>query len=267
MERAPVDALRAAVRGRPRGIVIDAGSQVGLFSAAALSAGHFTISIDVMPEHVQMNVVSRAINNLTGPERGFVVHGALSDGCGRWATLPHRLQEEGNPGATHVVGRVSDGYPIFPTRDGFRLASTAPVLNLDHVLDHALRNLPEGVERRVYALKIDIEGYEPRALLGATRMLSEFRPDVILMELFVERFKDCDARKLIAAIAELGYKIDVYDRLLWNGRRNLGCKGDRGDACKGLVRGSDKLNGFLRRLHGRAEMDLVLTINNNTRAG
>ena len=56
IEKGHMDAFRKALHNKTKGIVIDAGAQVGLFSAAALSAGHYTISIDARPEHVQMNL-------------------------------------------------------------------------------------------------------------------------------------------------------------------------------------------------------------------
>ena len=83
------------------------------------------------------------------------------------------MQEQGNPGATHVVGRVTNGWPVMSTVDEFYQLSRVPVLTLDHIVEYALQNLPSGIERRVYAFKIDIEGYEPRALMGAMKLFSQ----------------------------------------------------------------------------------------------
>ena len=78
-----------------KGIVIDAGVQVSLFSATALSVGYYTISVDARQEHVQMNVASREMNGFN--ESHGMADGALSNRCSQWATIPRRMQENGNP--------------------------------------------------------------------------------------------------------------------------------------------------------------------------
>ena len=248
-EKGTVREFQEAIRNKPKSIVIDAGAQVGLFSAASLSAGHYTISIDARPEHVEMNKMSRSLNGKNDTSDGFIVHGAIADRCGQWATIP-KNHERGNPGSTHVVGRVSDGRPqLKDGSDDFQV----PVLTLDYIMDYALRNLPSDVEKKILAFKIDIEGYEPRALMGAMKLFSsELKPEMIIMELFVHRFKDCDAKQLIQSLVEIGYRVDVSARL------NINFCG--GDLCQGMVFGSKKLDFFFNKLSNNAEMDLIFRL-------
>ena len=245
-EVGPMRSFMAALAGKPRGIVVDAGAQVGLFTAAALASGHYTVSIDARQEHVHMNLASWAINNVTERD-GMIVHGALSDRCGQWATIPREQQYANNPGATNVVGRVTDGWPRFETRDAFYQFEKVPVLTLDHIMQHVMKRLPAGVARKLYALKLDIEGYEPRAVMGASRLFMHMKPDLIVMELFVHRFRDCDAKKLIRSIARTGYRVDVEARL------HLSCPNN---SCKGMTDGPE-LDAFFGRLRNNSEMDIL----------
>jgi hypothetical protein len=69
------------------------------------------------------------------------------------------------------------------------------------------------------------------------------------MELFVHRFKDCDAKQLISALAKIGYTLDVSPRL------HVKCS-----PCIGMTWGSEELDNFLQKLPNNAEMDLVFRI-------
>mgnify|MGYP003887962105 CR=1 FL=1 len=277
MEKEPLGIFQTHLQNKPPGIVIDAGSQVGLFSAVALAAGHYTVSVDARPEHIQMNMVSRALNGYydtptTSPQsskipqqhkqHGMIVHGALADSCSgvEWATMPHAQQEHGNPGASNIVGRVNQGWPHYKSLEEFQHLFPIPMVTLDAIMEKVFQQLasmeaqPQNTKNstrirpHVYALKMDIEGFEPRALMGATRLFSYVQPDLIILEVFVHRFADCNVKVLLQALLALGYRMDVSPRL------NVQCPTS---SCKDMRLDSPAFATFVNGLGPQAEMDLV----------
>jgi len=95
---------------------------------------------------------------------------------------------------------------------------------------------------------MDIEGFEPRALMGATRLFSYVQPDLIILEVFVHRFADCNVKVLLQALLALGYRMDVSPRL------NVQCPTS---SCKDMRLDSPAFATFVHGLGPQAEMDLV----------
>lgn len=150
--------------------------------------------------------------------------------------------------------------------------SKVPMLTIDSLLQQLRTSAPTlGVRPRatsflgsaapsavpsnspVHAIKLDVEGLEPRVFMGAAQlMLNKLRPKLVIMELFVERLRACDVRSFLGAFGELNYTLDVSPRL------NMPyCGGSNIHRCQGLSNTNGRLAPFLNSLGHYAEMDLV----------
>ena len=107
----------------------------------------------------------------------------------------------------------------------------------------------------VHAIKLDVEGFEARVFMGGARLMArELRPKLIIMELFVHRMGRCRPKDFFWALGMLNYTLDVSPRLNMNF-----CKRSV-HVCNDMTTANGKLGNFLKKLGGRAEMDLVFTL-------
>jgi FkbM family methyltransferase len=101
--------------------------------------------------------------------------------------------ETGGPGTDwhHLGGSEGTGSP----------GVEVPVTTIDDVCAE------RGIDR-IAVLKMDVEGYEPQALAGAERMLSEGRVDMIVLELvdYVLVRSETTPSELEAQVTALGYE-------------------------------------------------------------
>jgi FkbM family methyltransferase len=154
---------------RPGDLVVDAGAHVGLFTLVAARAVGPTGQVHAfepvpanyarLTENVELNSLANVrLNRVAlGDQEGIVSLGIDGD-------------MERSSGQA-MSGNYSVGL-------GLRQVS-APVTTLD---DYLARTAPGC---RVKALKMDIEGFEPRALAGMEATLADHRIDVLLTEVSV----------------------------------------------------------------------------------
>jgi FkbM family methyltransferase len=140
---------------RPGDLFCDAGANVGSYTVLASGVvGATTIAIEAAPEtagHLRRNIEANGIAGLVevhevliGPEVG---QGYFSTGD----DSTNRVIDEGAIGARRL-----------------------PMTTLDRIMDG----------RCPFMLKMDIEGFEEKALAGAGRMLSDDRLQAVCIELF-----------------------------------------------------------------------------------
>ncbi len=160
--------------------VIDAGANIGQYtvlSAQAVGPGGRVLSFEPSPRNfarLEENVQMNEFRNVQ------LFRSALWD---REATLSFRFPETGNSGS-------------------FRQSESGEV----EVKAMALDDLP-GLTR-VDLIKIDVEGSEPRVLLGAQAILRKFRP-MILMEVNRQALMEggTDTSHLLDVLKDLGYRM------------------------------------------------------------
>eukprot|EP00035_Acanthoeca_spectabilis_P031757 m.15673 g.15673 ORF g.15673 m.15673 type:complete len:376 (-) comp4948_c0_seq1:57-1184(-) len=244
--------VQTHLRSVPKGVFVDAGTQVGTFSLVAFAAGQYVVSLDLLPEHIQMNMQSRVINGLEN--RSFLVHGGISNVPGGWATIKIS-SEPGNSGSTNMVGKTFAGWPYQSAVEGFASGlAQVPIITLDCVVREAIRHVDTAIFRRqIHVLKIDVEGFESRLLLGATKLFSnpKHRPTIILVEVFIDRIAKvgCDARQTIRDLVNLGYFLSVLPRL------NIACGGK---TCSALSKDDPRFANLMDNLiKDDSEMDLI----------
>jgi FkbM family methyltransferase len=164
------------------GTMLDVGANIGLFTieaAQAVGPSGRVVSIEAAPHHALSVRNSVALNNMTNVE---VVSVAVGDVDGE-ATLilPH-----GANYGMFTLGKV-DGNESF----------SVAVRKIDDIIG----------ERKIHFVKMDIEGSEYRALLGARKTLERDRPS-ILIELNEAALQACgsSSRQVKEFLSGLGYK-------------------------------------------------------------
>ena len=152
---APLEAW-ARANVPPNGIIIDAGGNIGLTAillATLAPAGHVHV-FEAHPSnarYLRQNIQGNGIENCT------IVAKALGHSCGTIA-----MHGEGS--SSHVA--VDDCRESSRPRDG-----AIPMTTID------LYVTEQGLEK-VDFLKIDVEGFEPAVLEGASTLITRFKPPI-----------------------------------------------------------------------------------------
>jgi FkbM family methyltransferase len=175
---------------QPGHVFLDIGANFGYYSvtlAARLDKRGVIHAIEPNPPTLARLRHHVAINGLAEVIQVHAV--ALSDQAGT-ATL---AQREGNSGSAHIVPLEGASAPVrLTTLDAFCEEQRLP---------------------RLDAVKIDVEGFEERVLLGGRQSLRRWRP-VLLLELEPARLADkqTSAERVTRLLRELGYAFFVSHR-------------------------------------------------------
>jgi FkbM family methyltransferase len=151
------------------GTLIDLGANIGTIAMAVAAAGSNVIAVELLPSNCLRLMLAALVNGFSHVR---VVQAAVSSTDG---VLPFSGDE-----AWGTV--VEDG------------KQQAVALRLDTLLMDSARENPT-LLRPPFALKIDIEGHEYHALIGAERFLADHRPIVIFESIErnngIERTREC----------------------------------------------------------------------------
>ena len=188
-----VDALfRESVR--PGHTVIDVGANMGYFTVlAGKLAGRDgrVFAVEVRPENswmVQRNVEHAGLRNVD------VWPVALWDSVGHHIIPRSRVNPDGIPTSNRQLGtsRLDTG-------------ALVPTLPLDFLAADL---------QRLDLLKLDIEGAEYRAILGAQKTLRRLRPRMIMefSPAYIKQTSGDDGRELLRLLRALGYQITIVAR-------------------------------------------------------
>jgi len=143
----------------PAGIFVDVGANVGWHTVHAAKQPAVEQVVAFEPDAFNAWLLDR---NLSINDIGNVVVCACALGSARGLAKLHRYKAS-NLGRHSVIADHGHGTKL------------VPMLELDCALD----NLGLG-DRRIVALKIDVEGYEPAVIEGATAALA--RTDAVVLE-------------------------------------------------------------------------------------
>jgi FkbM family methyltransferase len=208
---------------RPGWTVVDVGANIGYYTLLfARLVGPSGCVYSFEPQASTYADLSRNIS-LNEPGNVRIFRLALSDSVG---DAP--LADTGErPHATHIasVGEASSERVPLITLDSFLAAESAPGLDL---------------------IKVDIEGYEMRFLLGAAETLARFRP-IVQLELnpgMLARF-DASAESVVKQLADAGY--GLYQLRRWR-LRPLCALPAPGEICNVLALHRERHADEIRRL-------------------
>jgi len=168
-EQGCVSWIAQAVRSMPGEFMMDIGANIGIFSLAAATAGADTLSFEPMLFNSELLAASAGTFAESG--RGTV------------NLFKTALSSEAEPGSTVCIVRngaphkkkvgVNQGNGVVNTNTsscdlGWESSERVPLNTVDKVLEEAF----EGKDPPcVSAMKIDVEGFETRAIKGAARFM------------------------------------------------------------------------------------------------
>jgi alpha-mannosidase II len=135
---------------------IDVGTNIGYYSLLAASFGHSVLSIEAMDYNLNVYRKSVAINDF---DNIVIEHAGVSDSSGGYLCME---MPEGNAG---------NGVATFSST---KCKNSVKVKTIDEIT--------AGIYENTFAMKLDIEGFETRALLGAEKFIERVKPCYIWFE-------------------------------------------------------------------------------------
>jgi FkbM family methyltransferase len=184
---------------QPGYVFFDVGANFGYYSLVLASRLNKQCVIHAFEPNPPTLARLRHHVAINGLQDAVHVHDlALSDQVGTAALAT----KEGNSGGTHVVAADAT-------------STLVQLTTLDAFCD-------EQRLTRLDAVKIDVEGFEERVLLGGRRTLSRWRP-VLLLELEPARLhdKETSVERVVRLLQELGYSLFASRRQTLEPLRHL----------------------------------------------
>ena len=151
--------------------VIDVGANIGQYSLLAASMGRPVVAVEPYIKHVQMIQKAVALNNLY--ENFTLVHNAVSDSA-KFVTL--QLNKD-NRGAIRVIESELQNFLNEQTCTHSEASARTITMN----------DLVEVTTFAEALLKIDIEGYEAKAMMRSGLFMEKLHVPYILMEWVILR--------------------------------------------------------------------------------
>lgn len=178
------------LKNKPPGVIIDAGGNIGQFSLVAAAHGHKVFAFEPV-EHTA-NIFLKSIALMKLQDRITLFRNAL--GSARGVTEINVNAD--NAGGSTIVAKSK--------RDRLE---TIEVMKFDDFLPSIEKVTPADMPWHV--IKADVEGCEPRFLMGAIEALIKHRPPLMLIEYTPKNNakRNCDGARFFWALSELGYKV------------------------------------------------------------
>jgi len=205
-----------------KGVLLDAGANVGWFSMVGFHLGHDIIAFEPFEKNVDLICSSLALEKNTRGKNKFTLHQLGLDYKQRNCELFQIIGV--NIGDTHTV--CSEGSRRLMENGGYKRLGWMNTTTLDDALlngwfdNHKVINL----------MKIDVEGFEPAIISGANKFFqSKYAPKYIIMEMvgkmmgvaFGNNERGGDYLKsTLLLLHNHGYEIDEWF-LNQKGRKNM----------------------------------------------
>jgi FkbM family methyltransferase len=182
---------------KPDSVILDIGANVGYFSVlgASLAPRGKVYAFEPDPGNYRRLVANIYLNGY----QGRVEHANMAVGDKAGEILLTNL-DAGNAGGRLTVDNAGQVESLFGKDFAY---TVVPCVSLDERLG----------DQKVDVIKIDIEGYEPKAFAGMKRIISENRPD-ILSEFSPSNLANIggmDPRAFLGFFLELGYPLTAVE--------------------------------------------------------
>ena len=141
----------AAIRQHPSAVVLDIGAHLGQYTLIAAAAGAQVIAFEANPDNAQYLRASLSMNKLSNVK--LTAQPAMHQSGIRMSFVSAVQRQQHNNLGGWSVARSTDG-PLLST-----------------TVDEVIATNPEFANKS-YIMKIDIEGNEPSAIAGATRVMA-----------------------------------------------------------------------------------------------
>jgi len=166
-----VDAFQRVLEDQKEMGVIDIGANIGQYTLLSAMMGRSVVAVEPFLTHIHMLHTALSLNNLEN--HVTLLHNAVSDK--RAAAVLHF--KKNNMGAIRVV---ESPWPVSGTWEQKRRCQ--PNQSINRVETIYLDDILELIGFPAAILKLDIEGYESRAMMQARRLLDEVDIRYIFME-------------------------------------------------------------------------------------
>ena len=148
-ERKIVTSVTKSLVNHPDAVFLDIGSHLGQYSIVAASMGRTCVSVDANPNNIQHLRSSMALNGFG--DRMHIVNTGIDDTGGNFIRVSGESQNTG-------------GWRAHPcTRSQ---PSCVPTTTIDNLIEDLGIDFDRG-----FIIKMDIEGSEPKAIKGASKVL------------------------------------------------------------------------------------------------
>ncbi|KNC85862.1 hypothetical protein SARC_01971 [Sphaeroforma arctica JP610] len=174
--------------GGPKGYFLDIGANVGYWTAQALGLGFSTISVEPLPSNIQLLQLTACLN--PGFEEKLTI---MPFGLGTEPATCHVVSSDNNLGDGHTVCS-EEALTTFlaeqrlKTPEQYSIRSSMEIVRLDDIIDTEITP--------VFALKIDVEGYEQHVFSdegSSVFFTGSGNPSVISAEVYhCATEKNCD---------------------------------------------------------------------------
>jgi FkbM family methyltransferase len=175
-----------------KGLVVDVGANLGMYSLVALALDFPVVAIEPLPEHVDMIARSAIMNGFDDRLRLY------RNGVGDYHGQRRIRQNLRNKGGSGLVPYIAKEHPQEIEKE----------VDIDIV---RLDDLPALHGERIVFFKADVEGYETRMFRGAAELFSNLqtRPQRLQFELLSYMFDKtgCSCDSLLLELAKLGYEL------------------------------------------------------------
>ncbi|KAK7239238.1 stress-induced-phosphoprotein [Aureococcus anophagefferens] len=223
-ERHIVTRIVSYLNTRDRGLFLDVGANVGAFTATVAANDNDVIAVEPFRLNVRPRVRGDRAPRPPRPSQVPLIRRTM---CGP-ARLDDRVSlykmglADSFPGPKMCIWSTNDEInrgnarmtPYFEGRRDFGQDKQKACMEVVYTdtLDHLLFDT-HGLARRVDVMKIDIEGFETRALRGAARLLaSDFKPCQIYFEYQHDATVESgvDRHELFERLTRAGYKLNDF---------------------------------------------------------
>jgi FkbM family methyltransferase len=179
------------LRGKPKGMVLDVGMNIGWFSLLSRSFGHDVVSFEPNRMHIDRMCESLKLNSWDGDASVTIFRGAMGSELGTM-TLSWKAKNAGSGNVTEGKtekwnstgsGNVTEGKTEKwnSTKEDVIRSVKTRVLTIDRLADQEGWLVSSLVP--IYLMKVDVEGFEPKVFAGAKRLIRSGKVRNILMEI------------------------------------------------------------------------------------